>query len=710
MRLTGDDTKAEDEFDLIWPLIRRHTTFSRNTHPAMLIYGNDHIAGLLAAKLARKAKTGTVVILSTVAKALSAHTTLIDALDIDNVLMCWPPERVNGVPSFFSNMLVQTPLRVDFQYIGVEAFGYALTQTASEFVQAMGSALTLAATTFVEIPDPRVLEAWLNMLSRDPQADSFLRAHPYLGPVVKRSLLGQQASVKQVTTDRETEDAIVDWMKRLCVAFVTEGGIEHADTKVTIDVMPTLLLGQQRRLVRVQHGDAVLKRSIHPRYHSGNENVQFRLQNGLWVESTSSSFLHQLDRTPQQQPVTTEFLVRNLLDMGLLNVYRGNLLREYLGLASAGIITEVSQPAKLSIRCARLSSSLVYMSNSQLHNFCAGVLGSQSLVSPEMTKQTVASWREAMALPAGNFSLLNYACDDPGLGGEQARSIAIDVAQRHPSSTVVAFAPHTKAKKLSKQLDALGVRNVLPIKNHADKDIISRLYRSPEFFQYQTMGNLLHFMHSMGREAFGTFLEQVLSISSTTFFSMPSGKLLSEAMSLFYGIAADTFNHAGKKLLLETISNSRHIMSVAFHSYPQPSGSSIVRVVTTNMSRTVHHHFDYEIDGHSRTYRMRSNGPHDVFLVRELDDSKVPYTVDGVPIHYGLTLISILRLGVTTEWRDKLYGSFLAMPLYEDMAPWNIFFEKDKLIYIDYDTRSFQFDSAVPMAYQVSAYVACGDR
>ena len=95
------------------------------------------------------------------------------------------------------------------------------------------------------------------------------------------------------------------------------------------------------------------------------------------------------------------------------------------------------------------------------------------------------------------------------------------------------------------------------------------------------------------------------------------------------------------------------------------------------------------------------------------------------PLHFGLTLISILRLGITDETRDRLYrcptsscsssrclsdpspsfarvcSSFLDMPLYEDMAPWNIFFEAGKLIYIDYDTRNLHFDEAVPMAYQV---------
>ena len=77
-----------------------------------------------------------------------------------------------------------------------------------------------------------------------------------------------------------------------------------------------------------------------------------------------------------------------------------------------------------------------------------------------------------------------------------------------------------------------------------------------------------------------------------------------------------------------------------------------------------------------------------------------------MPLHFGLTLISILRLGITDATRDKLYESFLEMPLYEDMAPWNIFFEAGKLIYIDYDTRNLHFDEAVPMAYQVTPAVS----
>jgi hypothetical protein len=65
---------------------------------------------------------------------------------------------------------------------------------------------------------------------------------------------------------------------------------------------------------------------------------------------------------------------------------------------------------------------------------------------------------------------------------------------------------------------------------------------------------------------------------------------------------------------------------------------------------------------HALRYRMRSNGPHEVWLNREQDGSKVPYTIGGQPIHFGMTLISILRMGVTKQWREKLYGA-LSPPL-----------------------------------------------
>ena len=136
-------------------------------------------------------------------------------------------------------------------------------------------------------------------------------------------------------------------------------------------------------------------------------------------------------------------------------------------------------------------------------------------------------------------------------------------AARHPHSSVVSIMPHLGGFR--KQLKDDHVFNLLPLRNTVTDELIGRIYRSPEFFQYQMMGNILHFMHSMERSAFETFLEQVLSIASTTFYSMPSSELLSAATETFYGIPPNTFKWAKKKLLLETIHSSKHLKTFSMN-------------------------------------------------------------------------------------------------------------------------------------------------
>ena len=163
----------------------------------------------------------------------------------------------------------------------------------------------------------------------------------------------------------------------------------------------------------------------------------------------------------------------------------------------------------------------------------------------------------------------------------------------------------------------------------------------------------------------------------------------------------------------------------------------LVRCDIVNMTRHVHHHYDYAKDGHSRTYTMRvrvnqtlsdrvlshigdpsqaatqptphgielSTATHKsifaagrdvlhtdnadagaveglllplgyhpdqhsivgVHLFRDRDTFPIPYTSI-----YGVTLISALRLGLEETLRDRMFKDFLKMPLYEDMAPWNV--------------------------------------
>jgi hypothetical protein len=117
-------------------------------------------------------------------------------------------------------------------------------------------------------------------------------------------------------------------------------------------------------------------------------------------------------------------------------------------------------------------------------------------------------------------------------------------------------------------------------------------------------------------------------------------------------------------------------------------GWNLVRVDIVNMSVIVNHHFDYERDGHSRKYALhceqrsryvcvsalrgrgaygRRSGAPEVYLIRSPDGFRIPYdTLDSV------TLIALLRMGLLSGTKDRFYDLFLKMPLFEDMAPWNI--------------------------------------
>jgi hypothetical protein len=85
-----------------------------------------------------------------------------------------------------------------------------------------------------------------------------------------------------------------------------------------------------------------------------------------------------------------------------------------------------------------------------------------------------------------------------------------------------------------------------------------------------------------------------------------------------------------------------------------------------------------------------------VLLHRDKDSWPIPYTSI-----YGVTLISTLRLGLHEMQRERLFHDFLKLPLYEDMAPWNVVLMGRRLDYIDYDTREVVFDGDIPKAYRV---------
>lgn len=158
-----------------------------------------------------------------------------------------------------------------------------------------------------------------------------------------------------------------------------------------------------------------------------------------------------------------------------------------------------------------------------------------------------------------------------------------------------------------------------------------------------------------------------------------------------------------------------------------PSGRwTLVRVMPTRMRRIVQHHFRAELDGHKRRYLLRHvYGEEAMTEVKEeiqeiekdwstpvagvgrtwlqrmgdggqpVSNSLIPYT------HFGISLITLLRIGVSDYAREKLYGQFLQIPVYEDMATWNIQWNNGRLGYVDVDTMQSHLEIVLPHAYQM---------
>lgn len=103
--------------------------------------------------------------------------------------------------------------------------------------------------------------------------------------------------------------------------------------------------------------------------------------------------------------------------------------------------------------------------------------------------------------------------------------------------------------------------------------------------------------------------------------------------------------------------------------------------------------------GHDRKYQLHiesNKSDWRVYLTRAHDKWKIPYEQVN-----SVTLIALLRMGILSEIKSKFYGKFVNMPIYEDMAPWNIVFRGGELEYIDYDTKDKPLTKIVPFAYQV---------
>lgn len=373
-------------------------------------------------------------------------------------------------------------------------------------------------------------------------------------------------------------------------------------------------------------------------------------------------------------------------------------------------------------------------------------------------------------LAEGKFSLIEQRS---GYG-----HLSVLFAQHYPNATIVSVESSSACVDYHvNMVFGLNVSNnavCLISERTTDSSIlVKNLYESPELFRYQLhVRDILQlFIESNDASAWGQDIGMSLSLAMTTFASLPTDQQISYGVALFFGevtaertdgdrsswvpfhSALSFSSHPSKeyegfdKLLLLGLAKTKEGGSTAVNcTHIKSIDIPLIRCDILNMTRHVHHHYEYAKDGHSRTYTMHvleNNsmsqslslfkeqgglvyqptttgirltpqqedvasillplGAHpnrnkviEVHLLRDKDAFPIPYTSI-----YGVTLITVIRMGLDARIRDLFFKEFLNLSLYEDMAPWNIVLNGPALAYIDYDTREYTYDKDISKTYQL---------
>jgi len=307
-------------------------------------------------------------------------------------------------------------------------------------------------------------------------------------------------------------------------------------------------------------------------------------------------------------------------------------------------------------------------------------------------------------------------------------------------------------------------RNNVVCQQTVDNNLLQKLYESPEFLRYQLVGrSVVDLLVEKSRDDIGKYFGYLFSCGMTTFLRLPEAQIFSLMMSTFFGaLPADAASSPRFELTKHPLPAFESLEARLFSTLLKaPTGGTtkvlvrrlpgasvpLLRVDLVKMTRPVNHHFDYARDGHKRKYIMHL-ARNDSVLVDPLNAAPWehakglqqriagnPWTgASGLPLGFhhnaggmvglyltrdhaltgasrnryipymvirAITLIAVLRLGLVAELKDHAYRDFVKLPLYEDMAPWNIVFQGGTLDYIDYDTKDKTFSKVVPLAYQV---------
>ena len=367
----------------------------------------------------------------------------------------------------------------------------------------------------------------------------------------------------------------------------------------------------------------------------------------------------------------------------------------------------------------------------------------------EVLKSVLSPADTASGGQPGAFSYLEL--------GAGAGAVALSVAAAFPKATVLSV----EESRLGTDMHlaaalALKLPNAVICRHAVDSALLTALAKSPEMLRFLYFGTPLEeLLASTSESEVRGLVSHAIMVGGTSVLRVPSAAHLSLAMSSLFPPSqmgeAVTFRLASHptprwaaaewRLISELVDASVSseldlrvsVLPAAKHARLQEGGmsgrtpglrgqgmlasgvlgSGLVRVDIVNMTRHVNHHFQSEIDGHERKYTLNvaalpagtpvrpglhpnNGGFLDIHLTRDKDGAHIPYET----VH-GVTLIAVLRMGLLKPLRAQAYHQFVALPLYQDMAPWNIVFLGPALDYIDFDTKDHTYDALVPHIFEV---------
>jgi hypothetical protein len=720
--------------------------------------------GKLAQKIARKFPKSTVVSVEHSMQQLRAQKSASAALGIDNIILCRSPlsaarvTRLLDTPHVFryqvlprstlSYMLQQQQVPREFQHF----FGSLLRLAATSFVEVpdartfravlpiftAGSASGVAGNAGNIDADP---VSWLNpLLDEASGASARGKATPRDESSIDRSLRFVTALVNACANQVGVHVLITpvnDRLIRIDVSELKRPVLKRLGVSAELIARTTTVLASAAPRTSAATATATATASTTNDSDPARMTVQLSVRGDVSDVRVSNSHIN----------------VHTLMELGMINHYKRRAVLGLFGIT--GALNDMS-PWNLLVLASNSTDAaearhraddggdggvehavgtaplaLAYvdlLSGSKQHSTLQATTGS---LQQSVSSQLPQLLRKQLGSSERQFSFVEYNSFEG--------DVSLALSAMYSNSTFISLERNTDALRQHKHRAAPFMNNLI-CNQDSSIAFVKTLQSSPEFFQYQLYRGLIHKIYAMQSiDEFKKHLGRLLTLAQVSFFELPSASYVSLAHAMFYlehelnggellgtdddgdgataywsndrpnrrvhvTFDADHHPHAqalahGERKLIERLTDNSNIAKLDMLLLPSlDSGRSFLRVDSADFNRTVGHHFireqDRQRDGHKRQYKLRNVGT-TTNMIRTEDGSKIAYDT------FGISLITLMRIGSSRFMRDRLYEQFIRLPLYLDMAPWNLQFRAGQLHYLDKDTMDVTYERLQPYAYQL---------